>query len=80
VRYIYIDKEDRITCSKLLKSFENELATYGFIRIHHNTLVNARYIQQVNNRKKEILLTNNIKLKVSDRKWIEFKKHFVELI
>ncbi|MDR1984959.1 MAG: LytTR family transcriptional regulator [Prevotellaceae bacterium] len=76
---VYICNKVKITCSKLLKDFETELAPYGFIRIHHDTLVNAKYIKQINNRKKEILLTDNTKLKVSRRKWLVLKNHFIDL-
>ncbi|MDR2064761.1 MAG: LytTR family transcriptional regulator [Prevotellaceae bacterium] len=73
---VYIEGNEKLTCSKLLKYFENELAGCGFIRIHHDTLVNANYIRQINNRNKEITLTDNTKLKVSRRKWAVFKKRF----
>ena len=31
---IFIENNEKITCSKLLKYFEKELSGYGFIRIH----------------------------------------------
>ncbi|MDR1347059.1 MAG: LytTR family transcriptional regulator DNA-binding domain-containing protein [Prevotellaceae bacterium] len=76
---IYFDGNEKITCVRLLKYFENELGVYGFMRINHNAIVNAKYIKQINNKNKEILLTNNTKLKVSRRKWILFKKNFMAL-
>jgi two-component system LytT family response regulator len=76
---VYINEtNEKITCSKLLKYFETELAIHGFIRIHHNTLVNAKYIKQLNSKQKELTLKNNTKLKISRRKWIILKKHFLQ--
>jgi DNA-binding LytR/AlgR family response regulator len=77
---VYIGGNEKITCSKLLKFFEIELAACGFVRIHHNTLVNTKYIRQLNNRKNEIVLIDSTKLKVSRRKMPALKKHFITLM
>ncbi|MDR2291943.1 MAG: LytTR family transcriptional regulator DNA-binding domain-containing protein [Prevotellaceae bacterium] len=76
---VYIEGNEKVTCSKLLKFFETELACCGFVWIHHDTLVNAKYIRQINNRKKEIVLTDNTKLKVSRRKMTALKRYFIDL-
>ncbi|MDR2651746.1 MAG: LytTR family transcriptional regulator DNA-binding domain-containing protein [Prevotellaceae bacterium] len=44
--YLFTQNE-KFTCSKLLKHFELELADYGFIRINHNILVNAKFIKHI---------------------------------
>ncbi|MDR1552031.1 MAG: LytTR family transcriptional regulator [Prevotellaceae bacterium] len=76
---VHIEGNEKIICSKLLKYFETELAGCGFIRIHHDTLVNAKYIRQINNKKKEITLIDNTRLKISRRKWVVIKKQFIDL-
>ncbi|MDR2126710.1 MAG: LytTR family transcriptional regulator [Prevotellaceae bacterium] len=72
-------QSEKITCSKLLKDFEAELAEYGFIRINHNILVNARYIKFINNKKRVITLKNSIELQISVRRWKFFKAIIVNL-
>ncbi|MDR1197798.1 MAG: LytTR family transcriptional regulator [Prevotellaceae bacterium] len=72
-------ENDKITCTKLLKYFELELDGYGFIRIHHNTIVNAKYIKHIENKTKIVILKNGIKLRVSSRRWKLFKIIFMNL-
>jgi DNA-binding LytR/AlgR family response regulator len=72
-------ENNKITCAKLLSYFELELDAYGFIRIRHNTIVNTKYIQQIEVKTKTIVLKNGIKLSVSPKRWKHFKAIFREL-
>jgi DNA-binding LytR/AlgR family response regulator len=72
-------QNEKFTCLKLLKYFEMELADYGFIRINHNILVNARYIKYINNKKRVVILQNDIELQISVRRWRFFKAIIVNL-
>jgi len=68
-----------ITCSKLLKEFEEILADFYFIRINHNTLVNFKYFDGIfqEGKKRTILLVDGSKFQVSRRKWYKVKGKLV---
>ncbi|MDR2292723.1 MAG: LytTR family transcriptional regulator [Prevotellaceae bacterium] len=72
-------QNEKFTCLKLLKSFETELADYGFIRINHNIIVNAKHIKHVNNKNRTVILKTNIELHISVRRWKFFKTIFINL-
>jgi DNA-binding LytR/AlgR family response regulator len=72
-------QNEKFTCSKLFKYFEMELADYGFIRINHNILVNARYIKCINNKTRIVILKNDTELRISVRRWKFFKKIIMNL-
>ena len=71
---IFLYNGEKYIKLKLLKEFEEELHGYGFIRIHHNTLLNHKYIRSINNKTHKITLTTNAELKVSIRKWKAVKQ------
>lgn len=66
---------DTITYSITLKQVELQIEQYGFFRINRNTLVNLKYFDSyVINRNRYLITTTGVKLNVSRRKWIEFRK------
>ena len=58
-----------------LKDIENEIAEYGFIRIHQSYLVNFQYINII--KQKEIVLDNGQSLPISRGKYENVKMQFV---
>lgn len=66
---------DTITYSITLKQVELQIEQYGFFRINRNTLINLKYFDSyVINRNRYLITTTGVKLNVSRRKWIEFRK------
>lgn len=66
-----------LVCVRLLKLFEEDLADAGFIRINHNMLVNLSEVMEiryVNARKRQVVLTGDVILDVSYRKWKTVKE------
>lgn len=62
---IHTNAERSFTLRKSLKSLENDLRAYGFIRIHRGALLNLNAVNQVNLDKSVVLLKNDIELPVS---------------
>lgn len=62
--------------SKSLIEIESELADFGFKRINHNKLVNMKFVVNLNSKKHEIRLANEISLTVSRRKWQKINEFF----
>lgn len=62
--------------SKPLIEIECELADFGFLRINHNKLVNMQHVLNLNSKKHEMTLANEITLSVSRRKWQKIKEFF----
>lgn len=61
----------RITACRTLAGYEEELKGYGFIRIHHKHLINARQVLEYNRGKKGggyVTMQGNVVLEVSARK------------
>lgn len=74
VSIIHTDDNKKVTVSKLLKTFEEELSDFGFIRINRGVLVNLAKVKKYMCRgKRQIELTNGMKLSVSRRKAFLFK-------
>jgi len=74
---LHLKDGGELTCIRLLKLFEQDLAGSGFVRINHNCLVNlaeVKEIHYVNARKRELLLTDGTVLEVSYRKWKAVKE------
>lgn len=61
-------KDNKFTCSKMLKEFEQILPTKYFTRINKNEIINVRKIDELNISKRELLLTNGEIYCVSVRK------------
>jgi two-component system LytT family response regulator len=61
--------EKSISICKLLKHFEEELASSGFVRVNHNTLVNFNHIANIKLGKyRKLILADNTEVKISRRK------------
>jgi len=74
--FIYLSDGLFITCSKLLREFEEKLSDFSFIRINHNTLINCKYFNCIENegKKRTLLLVDGSKFQVSRRKWYKVKE------
>jgi two-component system LytT family response regulator len=66
---LYLKDGNKLTVTKTLKQFEQELMDYHFIRIHQSHLVNLNYIEKyVKNKGGCVVLSNGSKLPVAIRK------------
>ncbi len=67
---IHLANSDKTeTFSILLKQLEGKLASFGFLRINRNQLVNMKYFKQLKaNQKRLIVLQNDKELCISCRK------------
>lgn len=61
-----------------MQDLEEELAPYGFLRIHKGYLVNYRFIRRIG--EKDVLLTNDERVLMSRRKEQETKRSYLELM
>ena len=67
----------KIVASKTLGEFENQLLSKNFFRIHHSYLINMNRVKEFQRHEGGyVMLENNIKLEVSQRK----RKDFLEAI
>ncbi|MBQ8957206.1 MAG: LytTR family transcriptional regulator [Bacteroidales bacterium] len=64
-----------ITCAKSLRHFEQALAPYPFVRIHHNAMVNLDCVAEVKckGRQRHAVMTDGTALPISVRKWPAFR-------
>ncbi len=77
VTTIYTVENRTSNISKPLKYFETELSEKGFVRANHNTIVNCKNIMDyIKGHYNTIILTNNVKIKISRRKVHLFKDFF----
>lgn len=60
-----------ITCAKSLHHFEQVLAPYPFVRIHHNAIVNLDCVAEVQckGRQRRAVMSDGTALPISVRKW-----------
>ena len=60
-----------ITCAKSLHHFEQALAPYPFVRIHHNAIVNLDCVAEVQckGRQRHAVMSDGTALPISVRKW-----------
>ncbi|WP_299681863.1 LytTR family DNA-binding domain-containing protein [uncultured Tenacibaculum sp.] len=63
-----LKNKEEIVVSKSLKSFDEKLAPYSFIRIHQRYLINIEYVEKFHKKNEEILLSNKTILPVSKGK------------
>ena len=67
---IYLVNKTSIDVAKLLKQFEEELDQYGFLRVNHHTLINARQINTLRICKQQrVIFINDVEIKISRRKF-----------
>jgi DNA-binding LytR/AlgR family response regulator len=71
---LFLNNKSQVSDLKTLKEFENELSNMGFIRISRETLINGKYITNVNtNCGKSVVYLGDITLNISRR-----RLHFVK--
>lgn len=73
---IYLNDGSFVTCSKLLREFEEKLFDFYFIRINHSTLINCKYFDGIvqEGKKRTVLLVDGSKFRISRRKWYKVKE------
>ncbi len=72
---VHLTTNETITCSMLLKQFQEILDVCGFIRANRNTLINGKHVDCIIFKKgKRSIFVNNIEVKVSRRKAFLFKR------
>lgn len=79
--YTYIHFEDgkKIVASRTLGVYEEILKDKGFVRIHHQHLINLRHLEKyVRGRGGTALMSDGKEIQVSQRKKEEFIKHLTE--
>lgn len=62
---------DRIVVSKVLKEYDDLLKNKGFIRVHNSHLVNINHIKKITKSDHDIVLSNNERVPISQRKKVE---------
>ncbi|MDR3046834.1 MAG: LytTR family transcriptional regulator DNA-binding domain-containing protein [Bacteroidales bacterium] len=73
---IYLHGSKSINELKSLKKFESELTSFGFFRIHDDTLVNGKYITKITTSNKEnFIKIGDIMLKMSRRRAKKLKNN-----
>ena len=73
--YYLIHEETPIIISSSLKKVELELASYNFIRINRNQMINMKYFKSFDARKKIVTLSNASSLPISRRKLSLLKRN-----
>jgi two-component system, LytTR family, response regulator len=72
---IYCANGKILTAIKTLKSFEAILSEHGFMRVHHNAIVNIHHIEKISRNGKYILeLSDGEQVVVSRRKAKELRE------
>ena len=71
---IYLDNEEKVYEIKTLKEFEEELCDKAFFRINYNTIVNGKYITEMDTKiNKRMVCLGKIVLKISKNRLKNFK-------
>lgn len=73
--YIHLENET-LKCRKTIDAFEQELAAFGFFRVHRSYLVNISKIETID--RKQALMKNGDKVYVSAKKYSELCEKFLE--
>lgn len=72
-----VSAERTVQCKKTISAFEEELAAYGFFRVHRSYLVNLHSVQSWNSRM--ILLNNGKEIFFNPKKYADFRKAYIKL-
>lgn len=76
---VYTSDNNQFTVCKLLKQFETELYEFGFIRLNYNTIVNMKYVCEIQTTPERIIiLKNNTQITVSRRRKYLLKEYFAK--
>ena len=54
--------------SHTLHTYEDDLAEYGFVRVHRGFIINSAYVRAIRNDDKQIVMENNLIATVSRRR------------
>jgi DNA-binding LytR/AlgR family response regulator len=54
--------------SHSIHTYEDDLAQYGFVRVHRGFIINSAYVQHIRNHDKQILMENNLVANISRRR------------
>jgi len=74
----YLSDKSKVVCSRNLGMFEDQLTQNNFFRIHHSIMINMRWIKQyVKGKGGSVVLTDGMKLQVSQRRKAEFMDKFL---
>lgn len=76
--HIYlISKQKEVLVTKTMKAIEFDLPKMEFFRCHHSYIINRNYIETIQVRKKNIILTKDIKIPISRRKYSSFRRFLI---
>jgi len=74
----YLADKSKIISSRNLGMFEDQLSQNNFFRIHHSVMINMRWVKQyVKGKGGSVVLTDGVKLQVSQRRKAEFMEKFL---
>lgn len=76
VSILHLQGGKQMSCVRLLKLVEEDLAGTSFLRINHNCLANLAEVEEIHYidaRKRQLVLTDGTVLDVSYRKWKQVK-------
>lgn len=71
----YLTENTKISSSRNLKFYSEQLLTLNFMRVHHSFVVNLNHVKRYGNHE-EILLTNNLSCSLSAAHKAGFLSHF----
>jgi two-component system, LytTR family, response regulator len=72
---VYTENGCNYVIAKLLKEFELELSSYGFVRVNRNTIINILHIVRYKNLgNRTVLLTNGVLIDISRRGMARLKE------
>jgi two-component system LytT family response regulator len=73
--FLLSDKK-KVLVAKTLKSFEEKLLPYNFMRIHQSNLINLAHLKEIDHGDNFVLMSDGSKVEISKRK----KKEFMEAL
>jgi two-component system LytT family response regulator len=74
---IHLQGGKKITASRTLKDFEEQLPPYIFVRVHHSHIINITYVERyIKGEGGQVVLSNGKTVDVSRRK----KQELLELL
>ncbi|MDB5226748.1 MAG: DNA-binding response regulator [Bacteroidota bacterium] len=67
-----LTSKKKILVAKTLKSFEEKLLTYNFLRIHQSNLINLAHMKEIDHGDNFVLMSDDSQVEISKRKKKEF--------
>ena len=68
----YLTTKKKLLVAKTLKSFEEKLLPYNFLRIHQSNLINLAHMMEIDHGDNFVLMSDGGKVEISKRKKKEF--------